>query len=84
MNEVLIRYLSDVFNAMLLVSGLGSCASFILMLIFIVSNCSIDHTMTWKEVLQEPVFRFVCIVFFICLTVFILTPQDFKHYFNLI
>lgn len=84
MNEVLIRYLSDVFNTVMFVSGLASFASFVLVFVFMISNCFIDRTMTWRDALQDSTFRFLCAVLFICLIIFIFTPQDFKHYFNLI
>lgn len=84
MNEVLIRYLSDVFNTVCFISGVGSFVCFTLIFMFMLMNYFVEQKLTWREVLQDSGFRFLCVLLFICLTVFILTPQDFKHYFNLI
>lgn len=81
MNEILIRYLSDVFNAISFISGICGFACFILLFVFVMMDYFVEHKLTWKEVLQDSAFRFLCILLFICVIIFILTPQNFRGYF---
>lgn len=62
MNEILIRYLSDVFNAISFISGICGFACFILLFVFVMMDYFVEHKLTWKEVLQDSAFRFLCIV----------------------